>query len=652
MTNSTAFTSICPKSPDAFTGKQKKYWVEIQLVDELGKPVAGMPYKVENDATRCKHSSSNEGQSDSNGLIRIDQLHWLDLTLTIDAQKLADEMETRPLGITRNPRSRQTVNKKDNSDWRSNVQISSEQQGYLYHYATIGELCDRAPEIKEWTGKALPRFHFPPDKSLKGLEIGREHLEKRYVIEICPFRAWVLALHNTKDYSLANGYNLGLMANMAYAEKRIVESFFLEKCLDLSTTPRHEESPAYPYALAIDVPFSQRYITAEFLDSKSVNTPGSSKPLLDSTQFFYVECAEHLVVAWRGTQEVPDWLTDGAFSPQSCPTELAKAGCIHGGFLEAYKLAKQTFDTKFNAIEESLAKGKKLFICGHSLGGALGLTYAAEMKAIEPLLYTYGMPRTFTADAVGSLYQITHYRHVNDTDTITSVPFDADMDNWLYGKFGPLGSTLGFFWTLLAELPTQMVGAYVGEHYWHHGKPVVFFRTTQTHSSEECQVMMNPNTCRRLSYSLPRKAKLFLVPSLSEMENVEAKEAQEAFVREYPGEDMQRIFPRNTNPKFDHMTNPMRHSMASEYLPFLNNQLLESAWPELAMQRKTRRDAFQLQMNQYVDSTPVEELTRNRMFLALQKMLGSALDITKKTPGGENALIRFKSVVGEEVEII
>ncbi|CRY69565.1 hypothetical protein [Yersinia pekkanenii] len=98
MTNSTAFTSICPKSPDAFTGKQKKYWVEIQLVDELGKPVAGMPYKVENDETRCKHSSSNEGQSDSNGLIRIDQLHWLDLTLTIDAQKLADEMETRPLG--------------------------------------------------------------------------------------------------------------------------------------------------------------------------------------------------------------------------------------------------------------------------------------------------------------------------------------------------------------------------------------------------------------------------------------------------------------------------------------------------------------------------------------------------------------------------
>ncbi len=533
--------------------------------------------------------------------------------------------------------------------------LTSPETASPYHYATIGELCDCAPEIKGWKDETLPRFHFPPDKSLKGLEIGREHLEKRHVIEICPFRAWVLALHDTKEYSLANGYNLGLMANMAYTEKRIVESFFLEKCLDLSTTPRHEESPAYPYALAVDVPFSQRYITAEFLDSKSVNTPGSSKPLLDSTQFFYVECEEHLAVAWRGTQEVPDWLTDGAFSPQPCPTELANTGCIHGGFLDAYHLAKQTFEKEFGQIKTSLAEAngkKKLFICGHSLGGALGLTYAAEMKAIGPLLYTYGMPRTFTADAVGSLYQITHYRHVNDTDTITSVPFDADMDNWLYGKFGPLGSTLGFFWTLLAELPAQMVGAYVGEHYWHHGKPVVFFRTTQTHSSEECQVMMNPNTCRRLSYSLPRKAKLFLVPSLSETENEEAKEAQEAFVREYPGEDMQRIFPRNTNPKFDHMTNPMRHSMASEYLPFLNNQLLESAWPELAMQRKTRRDAFQLQMNQYVDSTPVEELTRNRMFLALQKMLGSALDITKKTPGGENALIRFKSVVGEEVEII
>lgn len=271
------------------------------------------------------------------------------------------------------------------------------------------------------------------------------------------------------------------------------------------------------------------------------------------------------------------------------------------------------------------------------------------MKAIEPALYTYGMPRTFTAEAVGSLYQVTHYRHVNDSDVITTVPFDADLDNWLYGKFGPLGSTLGFFWTMAAELPAQMAGAYIGEDYWHHGKPVVFFRTTQTGAWVECKTMNN-YSCRRLSSSELYKVKLFLVPSLAETENTEAKEAQEAFVREFPAADIQKVFPRNTNPLLDHLPNPFRHSMAGEYLPFLNNQLLESSWPELKLRRKTDRDDFRKQMAKYGKNSPPEELKRNRMFMALQDMVGNSLDVTRQLPGGENALIRFRSISEEDVE--
>ncbi len=33
-------------------GKQKDYWVEFQLLDELGEPVANMPYRAINEATR------------------------------------------------------------------------------------------------------------------------------------------------------------------------------------------------------------------------------------------------------------------------------------------------------------------------------------------------------------------------------------------------------------------------------------------------------------------------------------------------------------------------------------------------------------------------------------------------------------------------
>lgn len=641
-------TSLRVRYPDAFTGRQQTHWLEIQLVDELNKPVSGISYKAKSEG---RNDRILEGKSDADGLIRLTDLHWLDLTLILDAQQLADEMENRPLAISRPPAKPKETNKNNRSGWRSNVQISAEQKGYLYHYAVIGELCDQVPEIEKWDESKPPAFHFPDGTALKGKMISCEKLDQRHVIEICPFRAWILILHDTKEYALANGYNLGLLADMAYAEKHIVESFFMKKCLDLSATPQHDEFPAYPYALTIDVPFSKRYTTAAFLDTKTKKPSESESLLIDSTQLFYIECDEHLAVAWRGTQEIPDLITDGTYSPQPCPAELATAGCIHGGFLKAYKLAKERFDDNFKTIRRKIAEGKKLYICGHSLGGALGLTYAAEMKAVTPIVYTYGMPRTFTASAIGDLYQIIHYRHINDTDTVTSVPFDANMDNWLYGKFGPLGSVLGFFWTLLAELPAQMAGAYLGEHYWHHGKPVVFFRTTQTNSWEECRVMMNPNTCRRLSYTLPAKARLFLVPSLSEAENNKAKQSQETFIRKYPKEDIERIFPRNTNPSFDHMTNPVRHSMAKEYLPFLNNQLLESAWPELKMLRKSRREIFIRQMEQYAENTPKEELTRNRIFIGLQEGIHRTIEITKALPCGENALARFKSVAEEEIEI-
>lgn len=674
--DNTCVTSLRPTFKAVACGKQKPYWLELQFVDEDNHPVSGLNVWLEYHPlataaelalwSRSSHNTFNPtpppnppaGVTDDQGVVRFDDLYWIAVDVKTDAQPLADEMEKRPLGISRNPNSQPVSNnmfRPETRDpkWRSNVQIGAEQHGHVHHYVTIGELCDRVPEIEHWKDKTPPRFHFPPEKSLKGTEIARETLEKRHVIEICPFRAWSLVLHDTKDYSLANGYNLGMMADMAYATggDTVIKQFFFEQCLDLSRTPEHLDFPSFAHALVVDVPFSQRYTTAEFLDSSQLREKAVNRPLLDSTQLFYVENAEQVVVSWRGTQEVPDWLTDASFSPQPCPPELAKAGRIHGGFLDAYHLAKERFGDHFKEIKRITDGGKALFICGHSLGGALGLAYAAEMKGFEPILYTYGMPRTFTADAVGRLYQVTHYRHVNDSDTITSVPFDANLDNWLYGKFGPLGSTLGFFWTLTAEIPAQMAGAYVGEHYWHHGKPVVFFRTTQTGSYEECKVMMNPATCRRLRYSQLYKIKLFLVPSLAETENEEAKEAQEAFIREFPLADIQKIFPRNTNPTFDHMTNPGRHSMAKEYLPFLNNQLLESAWPELKLSRKTYRDDFRQQMVQYGKDAPPEELKRNRMFLALQDMMGNTLDVTRKLPGGENALVRFRSVTEEEVEL-
>ena len=49
-------------------------------------------------------------------------------------------------------------------------------------------------------------------------------------------------------------------------------------------------------------------------------------------------------------------------------------------------------------------------------------------------------------------------------------------------------------------------------------------------------------------------------------------------------------------------------------------------------------------MNTHFSSIPEDELERNRIFLGLQNMLGQALDMTRQTAGGAEALERFDAV--------
>ncbi|EEQ09094.1 hypothetical protein ymoll0001_37670 [Yersinia mollaretii ATCC 43969] len=469
--DNTCITSINPKGKVVYCRReQRKYWLELQFVDENNTPVTGLNILLEYhplasaqevavmrrtgyDFNPTPPLNPPAGVTDSQGLVRFDDLYWVAVSVKTDGQRLADEMETRPLGIKRNPNS-QPVSKnafrretRDKS-WRSEVQEKAEAAGHIHHYVTIGELCDRLPQMEGWDEPEPPEFHFPPGRSLKGTEVTREALDKRHVIEICPFRAWVLALHDTKEYDLANGLNLGIMADLAYAnekEDQTVAYFFQKKCQDLSAIPQFAEYPSYFHTLAVDVPFRERY-----RDSVYMNTQESEPPEGD-TRLFSVECAQHIIVAWCGTDSMLNILTDVSFAPKKAPPQLVETGNIHGGFWGAYNLAKQRFTDKFDVIEASLAEAKgkkKLFICGHSLGGALALTYAAEMKSSHPVLYTYGMPRTFTRTAVQCLNTVTHYRHVNDNDTVTQVPPDADLDNTFYQKWGPLGDKLGFDWSI------------------------------------------------------------------------------------------------------------------------------------------------------------------------------------------------------------
>lgn len=595
-------TSPKPTFPEAHAQEQEPYWVEITLVDEAGTAVANIPWRAENSASPSGHEKELKGNSDANGLIRIEPRYGSELTLILDVNPLAKEMEKRLLRVDRAPGA-------------SLVRESVENDGFKWHYAVIGELCKAVPDIEHRDGEPYaPAYHFPPSQSFKGFKIRTNELEKRHVIEICPFRAWELVLHHQDDYSMANALNLGAAASLAYADNNrfdtaSISQFFINQCQDLSKLPQLRKDGFSNNILVKDIPFSERYNPPVYMDTTKAAESGGD------TQLFYVYNNDHVIVSWRGTASVWDGIADGSFRPvesQSCDakvecTTLVPAGKVHYGFWDGYNAVGRRFHENMNDLSKFI-ETRQLFICGHSLGGALALIHAAKLKDSHPILYTYGMPRTFTRDAVNQLSDIIHYRHVNETDPVPSVPPEANLDNWLYNVWGPLGVLLGGVWSTL-ELGVYQLKEW-GDCFWHHGNPVVFLDATQSKQWRECKVTLPyPQNCMTIRKLLPLSAKLYLVPNLAEESAQTSGEQQKEFKNKLTKEDLQEFFPKGANPDRGVPLNVFKHFMTS-YMPYINNKFLELIDQEKLSpcqsftEHQQRIEAFKTQMSENIIDIP------------------------------------------------
>jgi hypothetical protein len=661
----TAVSSLCRKNPHAPCEEQMPYWVEFQLVDELGDAVANMPWVAESShpVSGPVDNFTHSGQSDANGLIRIDMPHGLELKLTLDGNQLATEMETRPLRVGRDPIKYSTVRPK------------TEENGYVWHYMVIGELCRTLPSIKLRDGEVWPPFHFPADKIMKGLTVRSNQLEKRHVIEICPFRSWELVLHHQSDYSFANALNLGGGACLAYADDNVFDEtsitrFFINQCQDLSKTPMFHKGASTYNALVSDIPYSDRYNPPVFMDtskntaksSPNSDKPNSKKPADNSdgdTQLYYVYNADKVIISWRGTAGLYDIGTDLAFSPidtevcngekMECK-ELLPIGKVHNGFWSGYSRVSKKYEKEMSDLLR-LAGALDLYICGHSLGGALALIQAAALKDAKPILYTYGMPRTFTKDAIQQLSSITHYRHVNDNDPVPAVPPEANVDNELYRLWGPVGALLGMTWSV-GELMAYQLKPW-GDCFWHHGKIVAFFTATQFREWKECKVSFPEQAgCITLSGPMAIKAKLYLVPSLADSESNSAGEKQHEYKESLTTNDLHKYFSEEQNPSRLADLTFSEHFMTS-YMPYINNKMLglidEKGFSKVKhfTEHAENIEKFEEQISEEKQYIPKTELQRNELFLSLEKKLDIALNTTIYMKNGNSALERF-ALYGEE----
>jgi hypothetical protein len=657
---------------DICVGARKWYWVEFQLLDEQGEPLANMPYRAVNEATRQACVAEYTGSTDAEGLIRIEGLHTLPITLLIEADPLARQLQNRRLRAERpEPRTpifgdRTPLHSPQRPGF-SPLEKQAREAGHDYHYLRIGQLCDKLPLFYPplANSKQPPVYHFP-DPTFSGFTVGHEQLDRRHVLEICPLRAWSLVLHHQPQYSLANAYNLGVMSILSYStfptgRRGSVNEFFEQQCLDLSRTPRVWDDGHNWLTLVTDVPFKDRYTTAKSLDTREANPPEGH------TQLFYAISASQVLVAWRGTETdgIADLKTDVTFRPvkpemqANCEAkvpcaDLTPEGSVHLGFRDGYEVARRIYTRDFGETLIRAARDKKMFICGHSLGGALALIHAASLKDKNPLLYTYGMPRTFTHKAVLSLSDITHFRHVNDTDTIPSVPPEAALDNYLYDLYGPLGTTLGFAWSLVQLAGSALVE--YGDPYCHHGEVAMFFRTQQHTQSRGSDFPAYRNKDglgapyhTTITTRLREQAKLHLVPSLSVADDQQAEQTQKRLYRSLSTEDRARFFPPHSNPKPGRLTGIGNHFM-SQYQPYLYRQLLEWINPERdpLLEHQIQRQNFKAQMDTYYARIPADEYARNRAFLDLDARLAEALVVTRQTEGGPEALRRFDNVANPE----
>ncbi len=137
------------------------------------------------------------------------------------------------------------------------------------------------------------------------------------------------------------------------------------------------------------------------------------------TQGFIAKADDILLIAFRGTESLGDWIGNLSVLSEG----WSPFGAAHSGFLRAYGAVRGTI---LNALPAS-GPPKKLWLTGHSLGGALATVAAAELKdriAIRGV-HTFGQPLAVDREArrfFSQHFADRFFRFVNDDDLVTRIP--------------------------------------------------------------------------------------------------------------------------------------------------------------------------------------------------------------------------------------
>ena len=165
------------------------------------------------------------------------------------------------------------------------------------------------------------------------------------------------------------------------------------------------------------------------------------------TQAFMFRKGPHIVLVFRGSQQVADWKTNFKFRLRpfitSIPPKAGKlpSGRVHRGFQDAWESVEKRVIIQ---LRKWWTPNTLFWVTGHSLGGALATLAAISLdyQGFEVSgLYTFGQPRVGDWNFVSQVNARMGdhmFRYVNNNDVVPMVPpqFNILNPTRLYGHMG------------------------------------------------------------------------------------------------------------------------------------------------------------------------------------------------------------------------
>lgn len=111
----------------------------------------------------------------------------------------------------------------------------------------------------------------------------------------------------------------------------------------------------------------EEYPQSEFIESTITDTQG-----------FALILGRVLTITFRGSQQAQDWLTNFSTWHTTYPYDNTDSDIrVHAGFIAAYKSVRDKVHLVLQSHEKEF---DKVFVCGHSLGGALATLCAVDIQ--------------------------------------------------------------------------------------------------------------------------------------------------------------------------------------------------------------------------------------------------------------------------------